>query len=87
MLLSHFYKGMPHILDDVWVTLWLVTLVNHNVTRVLKNKKKLCERERKKPLIISWLTNVITTTMSPKCYPINMCLPIFLLELEYIIIL
>jgi len=34
-------------MDDTWVTLWLVTLVNHNVTSVQQIKKP-CERKKKK---------------------------------------
>jgi len=56
--------------DNTWVTLWLVTLANHNVTRV-QRKKKYYERERRKTLVALWLANVTMspTTMSPKCYP------------------
>jgi len=61
--------------DNTWVTLWLmilVTLTNHNVTRVQRNKKYY-ERERRKTLVALWLTNVTIspTTMSPKYYPDN----------------
>jgi len=37
-------------MDNTWVTLWLVTLVtlvNHNVTRVQRNKKILSKRKKK----------------------------------------
>jgi len=40
----HFWKKhrvRENPMDNTWLTLWLVTLANHNVTRVQKNKKIL----------------------------------------------
>ena len=70
---SFVYIRVKYILDNTWMTLWLMTLVtlaNHNVT-VYKEIKKNYETERRKTLVTLWLTNVAmsSTTMSPKCYP------------------
>jgi len=44
--------------DNTWVTLWLVTLANHNVTRVQRNKKILWKRKKKDTcgieIILGW---------------------------------
>jgi hypothetical protein len=50
--------------SSTWVTLWLVALVNHNITNGQKNKKKkkLCERERRKTFVTLWLANIINVT-------------------------
>jgi len=47
-----YYVCNKHMIeqDNTWVTLWLVTLVilvNHNVTRVQRNKKILLKRKKK----------------------------------------
>jgi len=47
---------------STWVTLWLVTLVNHNVTSIQNGKKKSCKREREKTLVTLWLANVTNVT-------------------------
>jgi len=45
--------------DSIWVTLWLVTLVNHNVTNVQKNKIILWKKEKK----------VICDIVVDQCHP------------------
>jgi len=68
-----FFEWSPthvRIMDNIWVTLWLmilVTLVNHNVTSVQKNKQKhVKEREESHLWHCGWPMSPI---MLPKYYP------------------
>jgi len=47
--------------DNIWVTLWLVILANHNVTRVQRNQKMLSKKNKKDTygIVIGQYHNVI----------------------------
>jgi len=49
--------------DNTWVTLWLVTLTNYNVTRVQRNKKILSKRKKKDTCDI-----VVGQCHQPQCH-------------------
>jgi len=59
-----FWSFSLQIIDNTWVTLWLVTLVILPTTmlQVYKTTKHSCERKRRKPhvaLLLANVTNII----------------------------
>ena len=46
-ILVELYRSL---MENTWVTLWWVTLANHNVTHVQRNKKKIVKEKEERHL-------------------------------------